>query len=644
MTDTLLRAIRRSKSGTSIKPKRSHEGSTIGDLSQFEGLELFLQKMADVFGFNQDQFGIAQMLGFVPGQIGGPLGFGDDDQQTLGMKQLLELIRSNKTTERFNKSQLALGRDELALQRQGFQAELAANPRDFMKLAFFRAGKDVPPALASAGGTPPPSTVAGQSEGTFGAVLDRLGIDPSLPGQPVPSSVGRAIVALAKGGAVSSGHTVSTVGEGSRSEVALLAPGSVVAPLNKKQRDRVESGDFDMREAVGAIMKQLDKTQITKGERGNFLDTLSAASDIAVGEAEHGTVTEGTGDFKLYRDPSGAVYVVENGEARHIPNVHTFNKYYDWGDVVDVEEGVVESIGIGDPVADTGTLIRAKGTGNRVYLLKDGVFQWIPNGESLANLGFTFDDVEDISDEQLLSYQEGSNLDDTSSLNPNLWWDYQGHAYISNPDGVGFTGDNGAPPNGLILTSSLTGEKVPFWNSLPMTNAIPGGVPDSLSESAFLHVEVAEDGTQTFYWVDFETETLWDVDGNLLIDHGFDISDGTNTSGEKRHIQPKFKEQQEITFIKSLIEGSTDATVFRGIGETETNPEGIENPISPFSGNVAFDVANATSTDLGLLEGFQSQFGIPFDDFLHEADVTREGIRAVPTGARSVFKPVFKKR
>lgn len=113
------------------------------------------------------------------------------------------------------------------LQRAGMEAEMNANPRDFIKLAFLRSGQSEP------------------------APLQDLGGNPTLPDALPQSSKGK----------VTKGPVISTVGE-KGFEYALLAPGSIIAPSN--------GSEPNMRNAISALYNQLAKSGIDPNKHKDF--------------------------------------------------------------------------------------------------------------------------------------------------------------------------------------------------------------------------------------------------------------------------------------------------------------------------------------------------------------------------------------
>ena len=134
----------------------------------------------------------------------------------------------------FNRPTLA--REQLEVQKAALDAQLAANPRDFIQLAFRRAGQDVPPELQG---------TAARTQGGHNVQ------GPSISGtDALRMQLGRTGLSGFDDGATVEGPVIATVGE-SDLEYALLAPGSVVAPRGNPNEPAT------MRNAVAAIQRQL---------------------------------------------------------------------------------------------------------------------------------------------------------------------------------------------------------------------------------------------------------------------------------------------------------------------------------------------------------------------------------------------------
>jgi hypothetical protein len=166
-------------------------------------------------GISREELALQKLLGTGRLDLDRELGRGglDIDRKRLG----LDTQRLGLDTE-LGRRGMAVNEYGARLQGAQTEADLAANPRDFIKLAFFRQNKPVPPELQRYTGTV------------------------------------QAPQRLEKGGNISHGPTISTVGEKDL-EYALLAPGSVIAP-------RSPGEEPNMNNAIKAIMSQLMKTGI----------------------------------------------------------------------------------------------------------------------------------------------------------------------------------------------------------------------------------------------------------------------------------------------------------------------------------------------------------------------------------------------
>lgn len=145
------------------------------------------------------------------------------------------------------------------LQKAGMEAELAARPRDYIKLAFLRAGQNMPESLKGLSGGP---TVPSFEPSTYTAPQPEV---PTIPTNAPPSTPQSTEeddrlpygaytlpynrVRRSAEGTVSQGPHLSTVGE-EGAEYALLPPGSVVAPKDPNEEPTEDN-------AVRAIMRQL---------------------------------------------------------------------------------------------------------------------------------------------------------------------------------------------------------------------------------------------------------------------------------------------------------------------------------------------------------------------------------------------------
>lgn len=106
----------------------------------------------------------------------------------------------------------------------------------------------------------------------------------------------------------------------------------------------------------------------------------------------------------LIRDPSGAIYVIHNGRREWIPSPAAFAAGgYQWGAVVNVPAFVVARI---PAVLPEGTLVKATG-GSKIYEIEDGKRHWISTLELFVSRGFQWNLVTEIDPTFLRSIPEG---------------------------------------------------------------------------------------------------------------------------------------------------------------------------------------------------------------------------------------------
>ena len=106
----------------------------------------------------------------------------------------------------------------------------------------------------------------------------------------------------------------------------------------------------------------------------------------------------------LIREPSGTIYVIRNGRREWIPSPAAFAAGgYQWGAVINVPAFVVARI---PAVLPEGTLVRATG-GSKIYEIEDGKRHWISTLELFVSRGFQWDQVTEADEDFLRSIPEG---------------------------------------------------------------------------------------------------------------------------------------------------------------------------------------------------------------------------------------------
>ncbi len=106
----------------------------------------------------------------------------------------------------------------------------------------------------------------------------------------------------------------------------------------------------------------------------------------------------------LIREPSGTIYVIRNGRREWIPSPTAFAAGgYQWGAVINVPAFVVDRI---PAILPEGTLVRAIG-GSKIYEIEDGQRHWISTLELFVSRGFRWDQVTEADAGFLRSIPEG---------------------------------------------------------------------------------------------------------------------------------------------------------------------------------------------------------------------------------------------
>ncbi len=114
----------------------------------------------------------------------------------------------------------------------------------------------------------------------------------------------------------------------------------------------------------------------------------------------NGTVVKGSGP---------EVYLIDAGQRRWIPDPYTLSYYGGWGAVQNISDADLNTLPLGPrlpsriPITD-GTVV--KGSGPKVYVLKVGQRDWIPDPETLQQYG-GWNAVISMSDQDLNALPEG---------------------------------------------------------------------------------------------------------------------------------------------------------------------------------------------------------------------------------------------
>lgn len=121
-------------------------------------------------------------------------------------------------------------------------------------------------------------------------------------------------------------------------------------------------------------------------------------------------------DGTIIKTSSGPeVYLLENGQKRHIPSPEVFNSWFGWGDVIIVSSSEMDSYVTGSNLFfRPGTLIKTSGD-PKVYLVDGGNKRHIVSPEIFAGLGYQWTNIVLISSSEEDKYNRSDDLSSVGS-------------------------------------------------------------------------------------------------------------------------------------------------------------------------------------------------------------------------------------
>ena len=178
--------------------------------------------------------------------------------------------------------------------------------------------------------------------------------------------------------------------------------------LNKNQDARLTMADFGIN--ISSVLL-IPSSQKQIYNNGNNVDSYSFS--IFAETVEKKTQSSGS-ILKSIESPE--VYFIENNKKRWITDINAFAlNGYKWENVVlvlqselDVFENGENIYAISSNLKQNGSLIR--GSGYKVYLIEDGNKKWITSEKVFVNLGYDWNNIILISDEELNLYPNGENI------------------------------------------------------------------------------------------------------------------------------------------------------------------------------------------------------------------------------------------
>lgn len=113
----------------------------------------------------------------------------------------------------------------------------------------------------------------------------------------------------------------------------------------------------------------------------------------------------------LYGPPDPKIYVIEGGYRHWIPNPQTFNADgYNWSAVVQIDQATLDGIALGVPITPVdGTLLIAP-PDPKVFVMKGGTRDWIPDPDTLTADGYSWGNVQTIDTWSMQQIPQGDPL------------------------------------------------------------------------------------------------------------------------------------------------------------------------------------------------------------------------------------------
>lgn len=163
----------------------------------------------------------------------------------------------------------------------------------------------------------------------------------------------------------------------------------------------------------GTKITQIDLivSQQPESDLSNFLSLKPFAISVVVHDNFYGSLTEGS--LALAKD--GKVYLVGDGQKQWINSATIFESRYQWSDVKSIADSDLTVYQEGAPIntlAD-GVLVKPVNQ-DRVYIISGGQRRWISSAQVFITLGYQWDKIVSVSDNDLSHHSYGLAITDAS--------------------------------------------------------------------------------------------------------------------------------------------------------------------------------------------------------------------------------------
>lgn len=179
--------------------------------------------------------------------------------------------------------------------------------------------------------------------------------------------------------------------------------------------DGKQNGHLEMISAengISSIVFIPSSQKIDEAMNGNQVQSHSYSLDIKLTPIEDKKLPNG---MLIRAADDEKIYLIEDGRKRWITDSATFAaRGYRWASVKTVSEtelGIYEN---GERVSGGGVSVQegdlVKGVGPEVYLIENGQRRWVSDAATFSSLGFSWEKIIQISDQELFKYAEGETL------------------------------------------------------------------------------------------------------------------------------------------------------------------------------------------------------------------------------------------
>jgi hypothetical protein len=178
--------------------------------------------------------------------------------------------------------------------------------------------------------------------------------------------------------------------------------------LNKNQSARLSMADFGISISSVLLIPNSQKQTYNKGDNVDSYSFSISAKTVENKTQPNGSI------LKSIESPK--IYSIKDNKKRWITDVNAFiSNGYKWEDVVLVLQSELEAFEDGENIyavsqklKQDGALIR--GSGYKVYLVENGSKKWITTEKVFVGLGYDWNSIISVSDEELNSYSDGGHI------------------------------------------------------------------------------------------------------------------------------------------------------------------------------------------------------------------------------------------